>query len=452
LPQNAYQNTTLVQARAALAEKLGDPSQTFWVSDELDGLLRESLQTWNVAALYHRTRSGFSTTPGQAWYDISTVLADADGLVLPRTLTTAQIAKSIVYHLIENNGAAADGTATSTSMFSITDINNAIARRVNRFLEETGQIVTRITLPVASGDGQIDIPNDWIDVRRAGWITPENAHTVLWRVSEYILDSQFNDWNISPSNVPSAYSVAVAPILWLQVAPPPSDIGTLELLIVDSSNSINIFNDFGWVIKFGAMADLLGQEGESRDAERSAYCQQRWDEGIQLAKIMTTVLRVMINGQAVQPCDIFNLDTQVPGWQDSVGSAANELATPNAPAFASANLMALYPVPGVTKSVPDGKHSIVVDTIRNAILPINDSDWIQVGPEFESVVLLDYPFHLATLKCQGVEFQASFAAYKRMFELAMSQNQRLRANAQDFVVLSAQEEIDRPRKIRPLAA
>lgn len=447
---DVYQNLTLGQARALLAARLNDASMNFWLSDELDGLIKESIQTWNVAALYHRTRAQFSTTPGQAFFDISTVLSDADGLVLPRTLTTAQIAKSIVYHLIENNGAVADGISTSTAMFSITDINNAIAKRVNRFLEETGQIVTRITLPVTPGDGRIEIPNDWIDVRRAGWITPENAHTVLWRVSEYVLDSQFDNWNISPTNVPSAYSVATAPLLWLQVAPPPRDIGTLELLIVDSSNTINIFNDFGWVIKFGAMADLLGQEGEGKDAERSAYCQQRWDEGVQLAKIMTTVLRVMINGQSVQACDVFNLDAQVPSWQDSIGSASNDLATPNVPAFASANLMALYPVPNATLSVPDGKHSITVDTIRNAILPINDNSYLQIGPEWERVVL-GYAHHLSAFKMGGADFQATFDEYKLAFQSAMSENERLRANAQNFVVLSVQEEIERPRK-RQLAA
>lgn len=443
---DVYTNITLAQARALLASRLQDSGMNFWLSDELDGLLRESIQTWNVAALYHRTRAGFNTTPGQSFYDVSDVLTDADGLVLPRTLTTAQIAKSIVYHLAENNGAVADGTTTSTTMFSITDINNAIAKRVNRFLEETGQIVTRITLPMSSGDGRIEIPNDWIDVRRVGWITPENAHTTLWRVSEYILDSQFNDWNVSPSNVPSAYSVATAPLLWLQVAPPPNDIGTLELLIVDSSNTVNIFNDFWWVIKFGAMADLLGQEGEGKDAERAQHCEQRWDEGIQLAKIMTTVLRVMINGLAVQPCDVFDLDAQVPGWQDSIGDATNDLATPNAPAFVSPNLMALYPVPNVTQSVSDGKHSIVVDCVTNAILPVNDGDYCQIGPEYEKIVLRDYPAYLAAFKMGGADFQNSLSGYKAAFEAAMSQNQRLKANSQNFVILSVQEELDRPRK------
>lgn len=439
-----YQNITLLQARQLLAGRLGDPDMNFWIADELDSLIKESIQVWNAAALYHRTRASFQTTPGQAFYDISDVLTDADGLVLPRTLTTAQIAKPIIYHLMENNGAVSAGTATSTSMFSITDINNAIAKRVNRFLEETGQIVTRITMPITAGDGRIEISNDWIDVRRAGWITPANAHTVLWRVSEYILDSQFNDWNISSSNVPSAYSVATAPLLWVQIAPPPSDIGTLELLIVDSSNTINIFNDFGWVIKFGAMADLLGQEGEGRDADRAQYCDQRWDEGIQLAKIMTTVLRVTINGQAVQPCDVFDLDAQVPSWQDSIGSASNDLATPNAPAFASANLMALYPVPNVTQSVADGKHSITVDCIKNAILPVNDGDYLQVAPHYEATIL-DYAFHLAALKMGGVEFQNTYAHYQRTFKAAMEENERLKANAQNFVVLSVQEELDRPR-------
>src|SRR6202040_2446331 len=188
-----------------------------------------------------------------------------------------------------------------TETWTLNDVLTAIARRVNRFLEETGQIVTFAQLPVTAGDGRIDLLKDWIDVRRAAWITPESKHNVLWRTSEYVLDSQFNDWNVSP-DTPESYSIAVAPLVWLQLAPPPSDIGTLDLFTVDASTISNIFNDYGWVIKFGAMADLLGQEAEARDVERSQYCQQRWNEGIQLSKIMATVLRVMINGQSVQPC------------------------------------------------------------------------------------------------------------------------------------------------------
>jgi hypothetical protein len=437
---------TLAEARSDLAQRLGDPDLVFWRAAEIDEYLRESIQTWNVAALYHRTRASFNTTPGQAFYDISPLLSDGTSLVLERTLTPAQIITRIIYHLMENQGADVDGTAwVGTSMFTLDDLTQAVYRRVNRFLEETGQIVSRETQAVASGEGIIELTPEWIDVRRVAWTTPEGVTTNLWRTSEYVADNQFNDWNVAPGT-PEAYSVAVRPIRTLQLIPPPIDNGTLDLLTVDTSivTSVPIFNDFGWVIKWGAMADLLGQEGEANDPERSKYCEQRWAEGIQLAKIMSTVLRTMINGASVQTCALFDFDAQVPDWQDSVLDAATNAATPNTPAMAGPNLLALYPVPDVTLAVPEGNHAITMDVVRNAIIPTEDDDLVQIERQFLATIL-DYAQHLASFKCQGGEFMATYAHYERIFKAAAEQNSRLMENSDQFPILAEQEEKDRPR-------
>lgn len=545
----------LAGARANVLARLQDPNGVFWIADEVDDAIRESLQVWNVATLYHRERGTFHTTPRQSFYDISTVLSNGSELILQRTLTAQQIAKRIIYALMENQGQTVDGSSwVGTEMFSLDDITQAIYRRVNRFLEETGQIVTNSSLPVTSGDGRVDLGREWVDVRRASWTTPEDAHSVLWRTSEYVLDSQFDDWETSPQ-APQSYSVAVAPLIWLQLGPPPSDIGTLDLLTVDAVTDtavVNVFNDFGWAIKYGAMADLLGQQGEAYDPERSAYGEQRYNEGIQLSKIMTTVLRVMINGQSVQPCSVFDLDAGVEAWEDILGSptfatgrvtqtvlnpvdgttltvgselfvwvnvvvnptdvligatiadsyqamanainvntetaectatlngtvmtltanaagepgnstalsisdatygtittfsggvALDDLATPSTPAFASPNLVALYPVPDVTRSVPAGDHSITMDVVRNAILPVDDNDKIQIERGFLDIIL-DLAVHQLSFKIGGAEWQATFQLYQRAYAAAQEQNERLKAIAPDLPILATQEESDRPR-------
>jgi hypothetical protein len=233
--------------------------------------------------------------------------------------------------------------------------------------------------------------------------------------------------------------------LGLQIIPPPIDNGTLDLLTVDTSivTSVPIFNDFGWVIKWGAMADLLGQEGEANDPERSKYCQQRWDEGVQLAKIMSTVLRTSINGRTVQTCALFDFDAQQPDWQNSVLDPTTDAATPNTPAMAGPNLLALYPVPDLTLAVPAGDHSITMDVVRNAIVPVDDGDFVQIERQFLSIIL-DYASHLATFKCQGGEFQATYEHYARMFQAAAQENARLMENSDQFPILATQEVKDRP--------
>lgn len=449
-----FTDTTLAQARAAVLRRLGDPDGTFWIDDEINLLIAESIQVWNTAALYHRCRALFSTTAGTAFYDLSPLLSDGSELVLQRTITAQQLVAKIQYHLMENAGGVVDGsTWVGTECFTLADFQNAVYRRVNRFLEETGQIITHSQVSVASGSGRIAIPSDWIDIRRAGWITPEGSNNVLWRTSEYVMDSQFNDWNVSPGR-PEVYSLAVTKLLEMQIAPPPDDIGTLDLLTVTSLTTegvLNIFNDFGWVIKWGAIADLLGQDGEARDADRSEYAEQRWNEGIQLAKIMSTVLRAEINGISVQSSALFDLDAGVPNWQDAVGSGSNNLATPETPAFAGPNMLALYPVPGATLAVPSGDHSVLFDVVRNAIIPIDDGDFLQVGPE-----LIDVLYDLVVAQCafkqQGTDLAGTMGHLKRVFSAAAEQNARLKENSAEFPILATQEEVDRPRFASQVAA
>lgn len=563
----AFTYITRAEARAAIRQRLQDAgSENFWVDDELNDLINEALRAWNAAALYHRSRGQFSTIPSQAFYDISDVLSDGSDLILERTLTVQQITKSIIYALMENAGEEVDGsTWVGTESFSLDDVQQSVVRRVNRFLEDTGQIVTQSQVAVTPSNGIVDVPTEWIDVRRAGWITPEDVHNVLWRTSEYVADSQFNDWNISPGK-PEAYSVAVVPQIRLQLLPAPDDVGTLDLLMVNAltvTGALNIFNDFGWAIKWGAIADLLGQDGEARDAERAQYAEQRYQEGVQLAKIMSTVLRGEINGQVIQSCALFDLDAGVPNWQDllgdvtvatgsvgivavlpfdgatlivggetftwvtgapvnptdifvstqaataqatvdainaftatalctavlngfiveltantpgdpgnsialsttdtgpghtvitpfSGGSALDNLGTPATPAFAGPNLVALYPVPNYTVNVPDGKHAVLFDVVRNAIIPTDDSSFIEIGREWISVVVYDYVEHLCLFKSQGDEWKATYAHYQRMFRAAANENARLReVSTYDLPILATQQEIDVRRKAPAQAA
>src|SRR5689334_22964127 len=136
-----YSWLTLADARTDIMARLGDLSGSFWVADEVDLLLKEAIQTFNVAALLHRDRGLLSTASGTAFYDLS-ALTNSSGSILARTLTVQQLVRQIIYHLAENAGVAQNGSVwIGTEMFTLTDVQEAVTRRANRFLEETGQIV-----------------------------------------------------------------------------------------------------------------------------------------------------------------------------------------------------------------------------------------------------------------------------------------------------------------------
>jgi len=43
--------------------------------------------------------------------------------------------------------------------------------------------------------------------------------------------------------------------------------------------------NLAWAVKYGIMADMLGKEGEAQDTKRAKYCESRFGEGIELAKM-----------------------------------------------------------------------------------------------------------------------------------------------------------------------
>jgi hypothetical protein len=180
--------------------------------------------------------------------------------------------------------------------------------------------------------------------------------------------------------------------------------------------ALNVPNDFAWIIKWGALADLLGRDGPAFDPSRSAYCQERWTSGIDLVRLSTTVMTAYIDGVQIQPDSAFDLDTAYSGWENNA---------PSTPFFfgqAGLNMIALA-------NPPDAfAHSVQVDALVNFPVPVADGDFLQIGREFYDVIL-DYAEHLAAFKMAGAEFEATSKHYERLVTAAQQQNARWRAQS-----------------------
>src|SRR6185437_807045 len=132
----------------------------------------------------------------------------------------------------------------------------------------------------------------------------------------------------------------------------------------------------------------FGIDGQSGDPERAAYCEKRYQAGIDLAKNASTVLQAQANGVPIQVSTIFALDSINPTWQNTNGA-------PTAIALAGMNMLVLSPP-------PDQAYTITVDLVQNAPIGAN------VDPillSFDVVdAILDYAQHLSALKMAGAEF------------------------------------------------
>jgi len=435
MPQ--FTHTDFATAKAAVAARLQDSTMKFWIDAELGSYVREALQFWNLAALYNRDKVSLTTVVGQKFYDLSTAVNGVGDAMLARDTKDRAVVNALQYNLRENvNDFAVSSVWAGTSMFTMADLQGAIQRRLNQLLSETSVIVTESQQVVAAGNGRVDLSQLILDIVRPAWIVLDNAgnESAISRlniIDESTAGKQSRNWAISPAT-PQSFSIIVTSNLQLQLVPPPVDNGKLHLLTVNDNAdldvttgiAINLSNDLVPILRYGALADLLSRDGESQDQGRAEYCEKRWQEGVEMAKLYASAMAGMINGVPCQLCSIEDFDGQSFRWQSTVGR-------PTVLAMAGLNLLA-------TNKVPDAQYGITLDVVRNAILPTADGDFVQIGKEYLDA-LYDYTVHLALFKKGTAEVQSSTPLYERFMRIAADYNSKLKAHAPAFDVLVTKE-------------
>lgn len=383
----------------------------------------------------------FDTAANNPFYD----LTQQAGTLIPYTITDSTLASEILFHLLEPQLSGSPLAYVGTDMFTMDDISKAMQRRRDQFLEETGMVLTVSTIGVGTPPTTvIPLADSTIDVRRACLIdVPSGVKTVLWRTNEFGTQGFKPGWGTSPADPTTGYSVAVEPPVSLSLIPPQANPAQLELITLNAGAALNpstgvllgIPDNFAWVVKFGAMADLLSKAGQAQDLPRAKYCEQRWREGIQIARIHTSAVWAAIDGQESFITTIESLDAFSPTWENTV-------APPTSLALGSWNLLAAAPTPNAI-------HGIRLDVVQNAPVPVNPTDQLQIGRE-ELDTLFDYCVHLALFKVGGGEFLDTTPLYDNMLQLAGVYNERLGAAvdfSQPMSNRATQEEALRPRRV-----
>lgn len=435
----SYSWLTFVQARAALAARLSDPGSVFWTDTELGLYIIEALRTWNSLTAFYKDRGTFSTTAGVRWYDIPATLP----ALRAYTVTDVQILTQIEYHLMEPPTGA---TWTGSEMFSVSDILAAIQRRRDQFLNESGSvIVTKQDFGVFDPvDGIITFQDTVIDIRRIGWAVTGSYIVPLWREDIWALNSYFTQWRTvaAPGAIPRAWAILTNAPLAVQLAPIPDPTvsNNIEVLQIEAGATLDgtgvplgIPDDLSWVVKWGALADLLRKDGPARDPARAKYCEERWAQGIALAKMPVSTVAMYLAGQSIPVETVFELDTFRASWEAPISG------TPTLVGMAGLNLLAFSPI-------PNASYTVFMDLLSNMPVPSADGDYIQIGREMWDSVLA-YAEHLAAWKMAGAEFTATMPCMEEMLRIALVQNERLRAN--QFFMTQLHDRANREEKLRP---
>lgn len=412
MPQ--YSWLTLADARQQLAMRLADPLEEFWTAAEKTLYIQEALRTWNALTFTWKTSFTFTVAAASrpTWYSLG-ALAGSPRL---RSVTDTALYTVMEYHLLE---APTGGTWTGTSQFSIADIAQALQRCQQEAIQSSNcNQANPAVIPTTPGNRTISLPDTFLDVARVRWLPQAGSPVTLMKNDDTGFSFYQSDYLQEPNATPSQYNIASLPPLSLEVDVPPVYEGNYDLIALEAapalappaSTQLGIPDDLAWVIKWGALADILGRESEATDLLRAEYCQKRYGDGLLLLAGTPWILQAQINGVSaslvsVSAMDYYNenWDSQPPDYQSVVISGTDFFTV----------------VPD-----PDNAISVTLNVLGNAPVPSADGDFIQCSRDAWERVL-DYAQFLAAFKQGGQEFTQAEELEKKFMASAVNINGHL---------------------------
>ena len=411
MPQS-YSWLTFGSAKQELALRLGDTQMVRWTDAELGAWLTESLRVWNCLTAYWAAPYTFTyPSPAANW-----VASNGAGSPRQQTLTDTDVYTLIEYHLLEPPTGA---SWTGTNQYSITDLSQGCSRRRNEILQAASCNMVEQVISLVPNTYVAQMTDLALDVRRCRWVPAVNQGAPV--------TLQRGDTRSFQYFTPSFPQNRRRPLRWDVIGSPPEQItldtqvpvpSTLQVLEVQGGQDFNppgglpllIPDDWMWVLKFGAMADILSKEQEGKDIQRAEYCRKRYTEGLKLMVEMPWLLQGFVDGvavdtQAVAGADRFNYE-----WQ-SRSTAFPEIVV------GGIDLFALSPT-------PTGTTSVSMTLVGNAPIPANNAAFIEVARDVMDAIL-DESQHLALFHMGGQEFVASIDLHKSFVQAAGRQNSRL---------------------------
>lgn len=380
-----------------LANRLYDSTFQFWSQAELTLYVQEAFRTWNALTSYWRGDFVMESAQGAIFYD-STNTTTAPNTLRPMTVTDVQMYTLIEYHLLEPPVGA--GPWTGSLQFTLDDILNAVQRRHNEMLGVTGCTLSH-SATNATPD-RIQLPNTVLDLVRVAYSAAVGgSYAPLFQDDTWAMQSYRSKFTTQDPGVPTVYRVSTEPLLAFDADVPPLP-GTYDLLLVDAGavlslitpSTFSVPDDWTWVLKWGALADLLGRESNAKDPVRQKYCEQRYQQGLSLLGAASAVLAARINNQPALLDAVVSADQYNTTWQGLAQGTPTEALT------AGLNLIALSPPPSA------GPFSVLLTVVENAPIPVAATDCCQLTQDIYDIIL-DYAQHLATFKQGGAEFMAT---------------------------------------------
>jgi len=180
-----------------------------------------------------------------------------------------------------------------TTMFTVQQIFDSMNRVQQKFLLDTGIHCVRTTIGGVVGQGTYALPVDSTRPRRLTWTDSTDLKTrALTQVDTWELDQGFPDWP-SDQAIPIVWWETTLPQQQVGLAKTPANNGTIGLLYVQLAATLAgtgvtlvVPDDWSPYILWGTLAELLSADGQSFDPLRAQYCRRRYEEGVELARLV----------------------------------------------------------------------------------------------------------------------------------------------------------------------
>lgn len=309
-------------------------------------------------------------------------------------------------------------------MWTLPIVTAALQRALNQFIQDTGCKITDLTFPGPTPSNDlVTLPDTVIDIRRGAWIdTLSGLVTPLWRSSAFSATAFQPLYNVTPGT-PKAFEIVTQSPLSFRLIPAPVASGSLDLLVTSTGPTLNpaagvilgILDNLTPAIKWGALADLLGEDGPAKDLKRAVYCQQRYQEFVEISRITPVIIQAQLQGLNCMTGAVEDADSFYPGWQTPPVSTLS----PKQIISAGLNLIAPCPQPDNT-----GPYSVTLDIVTNANIPNSASAQVQVGRE-QLDAILDEAQMLASFKMGGTDFEGALMLHDNFVREAAIYNDRL---------------------------
>lgn len=205
-------------------------------------------------------------------------------------VTDQQQLSEVQYHLLET---VDNGATIASGLWTVAEVIAYFNQRQDRFIKDTGIILTRANQPVNPGDVRVEITgNVPVSVRRATFLR-SGVYTPIPRADAFDADMGQPAWRADATTaVPLEWSETEEPTKTLQFMPPFNFAGTLHLLytalgtaLSNTGVAFTVPDECVPAIKWGVIADMLGKVGRGQDPVRAAYAESRYQEGVEAVRL-----------------------------------------------------------------------------------------------------------------------------------------------------------------------